>query len=101
MRKPRTDSHWNHLTSPQRELLEKWLFDEHLSYEAALERVKTEFGQEASRPSLARYYQRRARERQMEALVEAQSMADVWWPIQSWTPTPCGPRPSSWWPKRR
>lgn len=53
------------------------MFDEHLSYDAALERVKTEFGLEATPMSLSRYYQRRAQERQMEALVQAQAMSDV------------------------
>ena len=57
--------------------MEKRLFDEHLSYEAALARVKSELGLEASRTSLFRYYQRRARERQMAELVEAQAMSDA------------------------
>jgi hypothetical protein len=77
MRKPRSNSNWNQLTSPQRELVEKWLFDEHLGYEAVLTRVKSEFGLEASRAGLGRYYQRRAKERQMDELVEAQAMSDA------------------------
>ena len=77
MRKPRSNSNWNQLTSPQRELVEKWLFDEHLSYEATLARVKSEFGLEASRTSLFRYYRRRAKERQMADLIEAQAMSDA------------------------
>ncbi len=76
MRKPRSNSHWNQLSGPQRETVEKWLFDEHLSYDETLARVKTEFGLEASRTSLFRYYQQRVRERQITELVEAQAMAD-------------------------
>ena len=77
MRKPRSNSTWNQLTSPQRALMEKWLFDEHLSYDATLARVKSEFGLEASPMSLSRYYQRRAKERQMAGLVEAQALSDA------------------------
>jgi hypothetical protein len=77
MRKPRSDSHWNKLSAPQLELLDKWLFEEHLHYDVALERVKTEFGLKASPMSLSRYYHRRQRERQMDGLVEAQAMSDV------------------------
>jgi hypothetical protein len=77
MRKPNSNSNWNQLTGQQRALVEKWLFDEHLGYEAALDRVKNEFGLEASRASLCRFYQRRARERQVYALMEAQAMSDA------------------------
>ena len=53
------------------------MFDEHLSYDATLARVKSEFGLEASPMSLSRYYQRRAKERQMAGLVEAQALSDA------------------------
>jgi len=58
-------------------MVEKWLFDGHLSYEATLARVKSEFGLETSPASVGRYYRRRARERQMADLVEAQAMSDA------------------------
>jgi hypothetical protein len=77
MRKIRSNSHWNELTAEQRDLLERWLFDEHLGYDGALERVKSEFGLEASRTSLCHYYQRRSRERQMADLVQAQAMSEA------------------------
>jgi hypothetical protein len=75
MRKLRSDSNWNRLTGPQREMVEKWLFDEHLSYDATLARVKCEFGLVASRMSLCRYHQRRVREREVADLVTAQARA--------------------------
>jgi len=77
MRKPRSNSHWNRLTSPQRETVEKWLFEEHLAYDEVLARVKGDFGLETSRTSLCHYYQRRAKEREMADLVEAQALSDA------------------------
>jgi hypothetical protein len=76
MRKLREDSAWNQLATEQRETLESWLFDENLGYAKTLERVKQEFGLEGTISSLGRYYRRRARERQVEELVEAQASAN-------------------------
>jgi len=75
MRKLRDDSTWNRLTPEQRETLESWLFDENLGYAKTLERVQKEFGVEATIASVGRFYRRRARERQVEELVEAQAAA--------------------------
>ena len=75
MRKLRDDSTWNQLTPEQRETLEEWLFDENLGYAKTLERVQKEFGLETTIASVGRYYRRRARERQVEELVEAQAAA--------------------------
>jgi hypothetical protein len=75
MRKMRDDSTWNQLTSEQRETLEAWLFEENLGYAKTLERVQKEFGLEATMASVGRFYRRRARERQVEELVEAQATA--------------------------
>ena len=77
MRKMRDDSTWNKLTSEQRETLEIWLFDENLGYAKTLARVQEEFGLEATIASMGRFYRRRARERQVEELVEAQAAADA------------------------
>lgn len=71
----RDDSTWNRLTPEQRETLESWLFDENLGYAKTLERVQKEFGVEATMASVGRFYRRRARERQVEELVEAQAAA--------------------------
>lgn len=75
MRKMRDDSTWNRLTPEQRETLESWLFEENLGYAKTLERVQKEFGVEATIASVGRFYRRRARERQVEELVEAQAAA--------------------------
>ena len=75
MSKPRDDSTWNQLTPEQIEMLEGWLFDENIGYVKTLERVRAEFGVEATISSLGRFYRRRARERQIEELVEAQEAA--------------------------
>lgn len=76
MRKMRDDSTWNQLAPEQRETLESWLFDENLGYAETLERVQKEFGVATTIASIGRYYRRRARERQVEELVEAQAAAD-------------------------
>ena len=76
MRKMRDDSTWNQLTPEQRETLEIWLFEENLGYAKTLERVKEEFGLEATVASLGRFYRRRARERQVTELLEAQVAAN-------------------------
>lgn len=75
MRKIRDDSTWNRLTPEQRETLESWLFDENLGYAKTLERVQKEFGMDATMASVGRFYRRRARERQVDELVEAQAAA--------------------------
>ncbi|MGD0814510.1 MAG: hypothetical protein ABSA83_12970 [Verrucomicrobiota bacterium] len=72
----RDDSTWSQLTLEQREALESWLFDEKLGYAKTLERVQKEFGVEATIASVGRFYRRRARERQVEELVQAQADAN-------------------------
>ena len=76
MRKLREDSTWNQLTPGQRETLEDWLFEENPGYEKVLARAREEFGVEATMASLGRYYRRRAGERQVKEVVEAQAAAD-------------------------
>jgi hypothetical protein len=76
MRKLRDDSTWNQLSPDQRELLEEWLFDENLGYAETLARVQKEFGLNATMASLGRYYRRRAGERQVGELLDAQIAAN-------------------------
>jgi hypothetical protein len=76
MRKSRDDSTWTRLTTEQRETLEIWLFDENLGYGKTLAKVQEEFGVEATMASLGRFYRRRARERQVHELLEAQVAAN-------------------------
>jgi hypothetical protein len=73
--KLRDDSTFNQLTPQQRETMEGWLFDDNLGYAKTLERVKQEFGLDATMSSLGRYYRRRARDRQVEDLLDAQTGA--------------------------
>jgi len=75
MRKMREDSTWSGLTGEQRQKLENWLFERNLGYAETLKRAQKEFGVQASATSLGRFYQRRARERQQAALLEAPSAA--------------------------
>jgi hypothetical protein len=76
MRKMRDDSTWTRLTPEQRETLEIWLFEENLGYAKTLAKVQEEFGVEATVASLGRFYRRRARERQVTELLEAQVAAN-------------------------
>ncbi len=75
MSKMRNDSTWNQLTPDQRETLESWLFDENLGYTETVERVRREFGLQATASSVGRFRRRRAAERQAEDLADAQAVA--------------------------
>ncbi len=72
----RDDSTCTQLTPEQRETLEIWLFEENLGYAKTLAKVQQEFGLEATVASLGRFYRRRARERQVTELLEAQVAAN-------------------------
>ena len=71
----RSDSTWSALTTEQRDMLEGWLFEEHLGYREALERVQKEFGIAASMASLGRLYQQMANERMQKEFVEVKATA--------------------------
>lgn len=76
MRKVRADSKWNGLSTEQCETVERWLFDENVSYTETAERVKREFGMETSPWSVGRFYRQRARVRQAMELLESQVASD-------------------------
>jgi hypothetical protein len=76
LKKMRADSHWSGLTFEQCETVEQWLFEDNLTHEATAARVKQEFGVEASRWSVGRFYRHRARVRQGLELLEAQVTSD-------------------------
>jgi hypothetical protein len=61
MRKRRSDSPWNKLTSDQRKQMDDWYFEENLGYPVILERAKKEFGIEASKQTLTDYFRYRER----------------------------------------
>jgi hypothetical protein len=76
MRKVRSDSPWNGLTFEQCETVEKWLFDEHVSYPETAVRIQKEFGKETSEWSVGRFYRTRARVRRALELLDAQVDSD-------------------------
>ena len=71
----RSDSTWNQLTPEQRETLETWLFDENLGCAETVERVRREFGLQATISSVGLFRRRRAAERQAEDLADAHAAA--------------------------
>ncbi len=77
MRKLRSDSTFNGLSAGQREQLLNWLFNDNISYAAAVERVKKEFGIATSLSAMRRFYRHAAEERSVGNLALAQgSVAD-------------------------
>ncbi|HZV34417.1 MAG TPA: hypothetical protein VFB72_07545 [Verrucomicrobiae bacterium] len=44
MRKIRSDALWHKLSPEQQKKIERWFFDEHLSYRVVRERLRTDFG---------------------------------------------------------
>jgi hypothetical protein len=76
LRKTRSDSRWNSLAPEQRETVEKWLFEDRISYAETVERLKKEFGMEISLMGISRFYRCRARIRRSIELLETQVDAD-------------------------
>ena len=62
MKKVRSNSKWARLPPAQREAVEGWLFVDKLGYGEAVARARKEFGIEASKTSLFRYYHHRSLE---------------------------------------
>lgn len=60
----------------QREALEGWLFEENLSYDAALERLHLDFGVRSSRSGLERFYRRASQRRLLERIASNASAAN-------------------------
>jgi len=75
MSKTKASAAWNDLSAEQRETLEKWLFEENLSYPQAHERARKELGFAGSVSSVVRFYRRTAHERLMAELAEARERA--------------------------
>lgn len=76
MRKTNSNAVWNGLSAEQRGILERWLFEENLGYEKALERARAEFGYAGSRTGLQRFYQRTAELRMMRETASDADGAD-------------------------
>jgi hypothetical protein len=66
MKKSKAHALWNGLSPEQREILDKWLFDDGLSYAKAWPRAQAELGFKGSISSLKRYCKRRSDERTLE-----------------------------------
>jgi hypothetical protein len=68
MRKPKSNSVIDGLQPNQKEALERWLFDENVSFEEAAKRVYQDFGVRSSESALRRYWQRRAQQRSIDQI---------------------------------
>ena len=68
MSKLRADSLWNQLTPEQRHTLEGWLLDENITYQAALDRVKQEWGLDRTYSSVVRFYRHCAKNRAINGM---------------------------------
>lgn len=80
-RKARGDSRIEGLPENQREAVWRWLSEEGVGYDQALERLYKDFGVRVGRSSLARWYGRRVsegrEERALELIVESARKANV------------------------
>ncbi len=74
--KLRADSNWSGLSSEQYRTLERWLFQDNLSYRETLERARKEFGIEASPTSLQRFRRRILKEEAIASISEAEESAE-------------------------
>jgi hypothetical protein len=76
MKKVGPNAKWNTLSAKQQQMLEEWLFEEKLSYEAALEKAQKELGFKGSLSSLKRFYARTSEERMLKNLVQSQEQVN-------------------------
>jgi hypothetical protein len=76
MRKQRADAKWNLLNDEQRDLLEQWLFEERISFDAALDRAQQELGFQGSVSSIRRFHEHVAGERTFRNLVVSQEQIE-------------------------
>src|ERR1700679_1623331 len=70
MDKAKSNASWNALSPEQQQTLDKWLFEENLSYTEILPKAQTEPGFPGALSSLKRYYQRRKQEKKVEEIKE-------------------------------
>jgi hypothetical protein len=73
--KLRSDSHWSKLNKEQRQRLEKWLFDDGLTYEEVLQKAKSDLGIAASLSSLKRYRARAVQDQLLYQLTDGTAIA--------------------------
>ena len=77
MNKIRSDSQWNKLSYTQKELIERWLLEENLSYTQMLERAREQFAIVSSKTSLWRFCQAIYRRKVRADLCQTQSTAQA------------------------
>jgi hypothetical protein len=70
MEKVKSNALWNELSPEQQQTLDKWLFEDNLSYAEIFPKAQSELGFSGSISSLKRYYLRRKQERKVEELQE-------------------------------
>jgi hypothetical protein len=68
MSKARSDSVLDSLPSNQRETLERWLLEENLSIDAALDRLRLDFGVRSSRSAVGRFSQNAQQRRLLDKI---------------------------------
>jgi hypothetical protein len=76
VRKPRADSFWDQQPPARLAELERWLFDENLSYEAALKKWAELYDACGSLASLARWRSGLAQERMLEKIASSAKAAN-------------------------
>src|SRR5437667_6480243 len=74
-RKTRADSFWDNQPPARLAELERWLFEENVSYEVALKRY-SDFGEAGSLAGLSRWRARRAQERMLERIAASARTAN-------------------------
>jgi hypothetical protein len=70
MQKAKSNARWTQLSVKRRDTLDKWLFEEKMSYAAILPRAKAELGFKGGMSSLKRYCARRQKERALTEFTE-------------------------------
>jgi hypothetical protein len=77
MNKKRHDTIWNDLTPEQKATLRDWLLEKNLGYDDVLDHIRSQWGINASKASLCRYYQALQRERMRDNLNDVKSTLKV------------------------
>lgn len=75
MTKMKSNCTWSQLTPEQRGELERWLFNENMSYRAVVERVLNTWGIASTPWSVQRFYHRCASERTLKEMTECHDTA--------------------------
>lgn len=77
MRKPKANSVIDGLPANQKEALERWLFEENVSFADATDRLHQDFSVRSSESALRRWYQRRQQERLLDRIAASSSKANA------------------------